>query len=53
MEWSPNLVVFKLDGVQIGRTSERIPNTAMHWVIQTETSISSVAPLSIVRGRRR
>jgi hypothetical protein len=50
IEWSPNLVRFLLDGVEIGRTTERIPNTAMHWVIQTETMITSVMPSPAVAG---
>ncbi|MEJ7800879.1 MAG: glycoside hydrolase family 16 protein, partial [Ilumatobacter sp.] len=49
-EWSPNLVVFYLDGVEIGRHTERIPNTAMHWVLQTETSLGGSTPRDDVRG---
>jgi len=41
IEWSPNLVKFLLDGVEIGRSTTRVPNTAMHWVLQTETSITA------------
>jgi hypothetical protein len=37
IEWSPNLVVLLLDGKEVGRTTERVPNTPMHWVLQTET----------------
>lgn len=40
IEWSPDLVVFELDGQEIGRTSERVPDTMMHWVIQTETELN-------------
>jgi hypothetical protein len=39
IEWSPGLVVLRIDGVEVGRTTERIPNTPMHWVLQTETSL--------------
>lgn len=39
IEWSPGLVVFYLDGREIGRTTERVPNTPMHWVLQTETEL--------------
>ena len=40
IEWSPDLVVFKLDGVEVGRTTERVPNTAMRWILQTETTLT-------------
>jgi hypothetical protein len=36
--WEPGKVRFYLDGVKIGQTTERVPNTPMHWVLQTETS---------------
>jgi hypothetical protein len=49
MEWSPNLVVLRLDGVEVGRTTERIPNTPMHWVLQTETSLK-MTPADSTRG---
>ena len=49
-EWSPDLVVAYVDGVEIGRTSERIPRTPMHWVIQTETS-PRFETLSSTRGK--
>lgn len=44
IEWSPNLVVFYLDGVEFGRTTDRVPNTPMHWVIQTETVLNGQKP---------
>lgn len=44
IEWSPNLVVFSLDGGVIDRITERVPNTPMHWVIQTETTLTSTVP---------
>ena len=50
IEWSPNLVVFYLDGIEVGRTTERIPNTPMHWVIQTETRLSGGAPPPTAAG---
>jgi hypothetical protein len=40
IEWSPNLVVFQYDGVEIGRNSVRTPVTPMHWVLQTETALT-------------
>jgi len=51
IEWSPNLVKFFLDGAEIGRSTTRVPNTAMHWVLQTETSITAgVKPAASVAG---
>jgi len=51
IEWSPNLVRFILDGVEVGRSTTRVPTTAMHWVLQTETSITSgVKPSASVAG---
>ena len=44
IEWSPDLVVFLLDGVEVGRTTERVPNNPMHWVLQTETSLKKPTP---------
>jgi beta-glucanase (GH16 family) len=41
MEWSPGLIVLRLDGVEIGRTTTRVPSTPMHWVLQTETSLDT------------
>ena len=50
IEWSPDLVVFTLDGVEIGRTTTRVPNTSMHWILQTETELTSKAPSAAARG---
>jgi hypothetical protein len=36
IEWSPNKLVYDLDGQQATFTS-RVPNTPMHYVMQTET----------------
>jgi hypothetical protein len=44
IEWSPDLVVFILDGVVIERVTERVPNTPMHWVLQTETTLTRTVP---------
>jgi hypothetical protein len=38
-EWTPNSVKFILDGRVIGTSTSRIPNTPMHWVLQTETTL--------------
>ena len=50
IEWSPNLVVFKLNGVVIGSTTTRVPNTPMHWVLQTETALDGTIPADAARG---
>lgn len=44
-EWSKDLCVFSLDGREYGRTTERVPNTSMHWVLQCETQLSGGKPL--------
>ena len=49
-EWSPNLCRFLCDGVEIGRTTERVPCTPMHWVIQCETRLSGGVPDPSVAG---
>jgi hypothetical protein len=50
VEWSPDLVVFLLDGVEVGRTTTRIPDTPMHWVLQTETKLGGERPAASVAG---
>jgi Bacterial Ig domain/Glycosyl hydrolases family 16 len=51
IEWKPNLVVVLLDGVEVGRTTKRIPKTAMHWVLQTETALHLTSkPSATVKG---
>jgi hypothetical protein len=42
LEWSPGLVRMYLDGQPVGGTTTRVPSTSMHWVLQTETSLSTV-----------
>lgn len=44
IEWTPSSVSYFVDGVQIGRSTTRIPNTLMHWVLQAETSLTQAAP---------
>jgi hypothetical protein len=50
IEWSPDLVTFALDGVPIDRVTERVPKTPMHWVIQTETTLTSTLPPATAAG---
>jgi Glycosyl hydrolases family 16 len=37
IEWTSKACTFLLDGAAIGTSTSRIPSTAMHWVIQSET----------------
>jgi Tfp pilus assembly protein PilE len=50
IEWSPNLVELYLDGEKVGRTTTRIPNTPMRWVLQTETHVTGGPPPADARG---
>lgn len=44
IEWTPAVCRFIVDGVTIGSSRARVPNTSMHWVIQTETALEGPAP---------
>lgn len=44
--WRRSSVRFLLDGAVVGETKTRIPNTPMHWVIQTESSCVPAATTS-------
>ena len=50
IEWTPSAVTFYLDGQVIGCSTSNIPNTPMHWVIQTETSTFGVVPSDSTAG---
>jgi hypothetical protein len=50
IEWSPGKVVLMLDGQVVGQTTTRVPSSAMHWVLQTETALSGGAPSSSTQG---
>jgi hypothetical protein len=41
--WLPSGVTFQLDGTTIGKETNRVPNTPMHLVLQTETSTDGAA----------
>ncbi len=49
IEWLPNKLTFILDNSNITFTS-RVPSTPMHWVIQTETALSSSSPANSTAG---
>jgi beta-glucanase (GH16 family) len=44
VEWTSTNCRFLLDGAVIGTSTSRIPNTTMHWVLQTETQGSTPPP---------
>jgi hypothetical protein len=46
IEWLPRRISFLLDGRTIGTSTSRLPNTPMHWVLQTPTTDSTLASLS-------
>ncbi len=50
IEWVPGKVTFHLDGAVLGTSTQNVPTTAMHWVLQTETSLSGSAPANGVAG---
>jgi len=52
IEWTPASVRFLLDDAVVGISSDtsKIPNTPMHWVLQTETAITNRAPATNVSG---
>jgi len=50
IEWAPNRVEFFLDGASIGKATNRVPNTPMRWVIQTETAIDGTVPADSAAG---
>jgi hypothetical protein len=49
IEWSPQEVIFILDGQLIGTSTAHIPDTPMHWVIQTESCLPT-CPASNTAG---
>ena len=44
IQWTARAVTFTLDGRRIGRATRRIPDTSMHWLLQTETSLTAAPP---------
>jgi beta-glucanase (GH16 family) len=50
IEWSASACSFSLDGKAIGTSTSRIPDTPMHWVLQTETALSGGAPSDSAAG---
>lgn len=50
-EWTHNRVRCYLDGSLIGKTTDRVPNNPMHWVIQAETATVTGPPDPQTTGR--
>jgi hypothetical protein len=50
IEWVPGSCTFILDGVVIGTSTTSVPNTPMHWVLQTETQLSGGPPNDTAAG---
>ena len=46
--WSPGRVSFFLDGVRVGTSAMRVPDTPMHWVLQAETALTGPPPAKAV-----
>jgi len=50
IEWSPSRCAFILDGVTLGVFTSRVPNTAMRYVMQTETHLTNTPPPASAQG---
>ena len=50
IEWTAKTCRFVLDGSVIGTSRRRIPNTPMHWVLQTETATDGTIPSDTAAG---
>lgn len=48
-EWTPGLLVFLIDGEEVGRTTKGVPTTPFKWIVQTATDGLST-PSSSVNG---
>lgn len=47
--WTPQEANFLIDGQSIGMSTARVPNTPMHWVIQTEACLDG-CPVATTAG---
>ena len=52
IEWTPSYVKFLLDGQVIGDSTDpsEIPDTPMHWVMQTESDLDGIKPAASAQG---
>lgn len=44
IEWTPGACAFSVDDFIFGRFTDRVPNTPMRWGLQTETTLTTLAP---------
>ena len=49
-EWTPGSVKYYMDGQLIGSTTNRVPDSPMHLVIQTETATDGTTPADSTQG---
>lgn len=50
IEWSPNLLVFYKNGVEVGRTTNDVPTTTMNYRLQVEAEGDGAPPSASVSG---
>ncbi|MFL5839187.1 MAG: family 16 glycosylhydrolase [Thermoleophilaceae bacterium] len=50
IEWTPSSIKFLLDGQTVGTSTSGIPNTPMHWVLQTESALDGSTPSDSAAG---
>jgi hypothetical protein len=50
IQWAPTSCTFTLDGQVVGVSTANIPDTSMHWVIQTETVLEGPTPTDTASG---
>jgi len=50
IEWTPSSLKFLIDGQVIGDSTANIPDTPMHWVLQTESEIGGSKPAASASG---
>jgi hypothetical protein len=45
IEWTPGLVRFVLDDIEVGRSTTGVPSRPMHWVLQAGTNGGDLPPI--------
>jgi hypothetical protein len=50
IDWLPTAVSFYLDGSLLGKSTSHIPDTPMHWVLQTDTASGEPPPSVATAG---